>query len=315
MVNNFLKNLEKYIKKFNIQNNNKEIFFLTAALCFAILCRILPFILITVISLLLLFFVIVFDFYNYIIKNAKIENKQTKIIEFSWGFVKEKTQFWDLSATFQYLFGKDFNFYKTYFFLNLDKVIMFAFVFGDLIVAFKNLSFFDTGIYIALSIFTKFVFLGYVYLSQIYSKIPPNQEDTQENILDVFYSQMNGLISLFVVLFILFFILSKYLVNIFFGNSYLPYESSLPFVLLGNMALVIAVSIYTTAKKVDPATTEKICKVYLTLFSVLFVFMTVNYIDTITYFVVGSGALLSIFLYNFAIKKPKYISDTYNFLF
>jgi hypothetical protein len=59
----------------------------------------------------------------------------------------------------------------------------------------------------------------------------------------------------------------------------------------------------------------KVLKIFGIVFAVLFVFMPINYIDTITYFIVGMGSLVSIFLYNLVIKKPLYISHTYNHFF
>ncbi len=306
---------DNFMKRLSLPNRNREIFFLSLLLLFAVTTRLIPFAFITIVSVGIVLLIIGLDFYFYANKKAKDENKNEKTTEFSWGFVKEKQEMLDLGSLMKYLTTKDFSFYKSYLMLNINKITVTAFLFGDLIVAFKNLELYYAGIYIALSLFTKFVFVGYLLMRQSYAKVLVGDRDTEENILDIFYSQMNGLISVFAVVFIFFFILSRYMVEIFFGKLYLPYQSSLPFVLLANISLAIAICVYTTAKRIDPTVTNMICKVYITIFALLFIFMSINYIDTITYFVIGSSTILSIFLYNFVIKKPKYIADTYNLLF
>lgn len=306
---------DKYMKRLNIPNHNREVFALSLLLIFAILTRALPFEAITVLTVFCFLFLLSLDFYFYANKSAKDENKHEKTVEFSWGFIKEKKELIDLATLVKYLKNKDFSFYKVYLKLNITKGIILLFLFGDILAAFKNLNLFYSGIYIAMSIFTKFVFLAYLFMRQSYVKFLIGEKNTEENILNIFYSQINSMLSIFAVIFIFFFVLSKYIVNIFFGGSYLPYQSSLPFVLLANISLVIAICIYSTAKKIDENTTNRISKIYLSIFTVLFVFMSINYVDTVTYFVIGSSALISIFLYNLVIKKPAYIESTYNSLF
>jgi hypothetical protein len=306
---------DSYMKRFSIPNNNKEGFFLSILIIFSILTRVLPFTIITILSIAVFAAIVGIDFYFFINKKAKDENKNEKTTEFSWGFVKEKKDLMDFQSVLKYLKHKEFAFYKEYLLLNINKIIILTFVFGDLFVAFKNLDFFNSGIYIAMSIFSKFVFLGYIFMRQSYAKLAAIDKVTEENVLDVFYTQISSMLSVFAAIFIFFFVLSKYMIDIFFGNSYAPYQTSLPFVLLANMSLVVAICVYTASKKVDQRVTDKITKVFAIIFSILFVFMSINYLDTITYFIIGSSALLSIFLYNFVIKKPEYIRSTYNLLF
>jgi hypothetical protein len=255
------------------------------------------------------------DFYIYVNKSAKDENKNMKTTEFTWGFVKEKKDMMDFYTLTNYLYTKDFSFYKNYLIINLEKTILLLFIFGDLLVAFKNLDMRNAGIYIAMSLFTKFVFLGYLFLRQTYKKILVGNNKTEDNLLEIFYSQINSMLSFFAAIFVFFFVLSKYIVEIFFGKAFAPYQSSLPFILLANMSLVVAICIYVSATKLNEQLTKRISKMFVFVFFVLFVFMTVNYIDTVTYFIIGSSALLSIFLYNFVVKKPGYIESTYNHLF
>ena len=66
--------------------------------------------------------------------------------------------------------NKDLDFYKKYLYINLDIIIVSFFILGDLVVAFKNLSFNDSGIYFALSIFCKFVFIAFFFMKNIYDK-------------------------------------------------------------------------------------------------------------------------------------------------
>ena len=181
---------DKFMKKMSIPNNNREVFFLSLILIFAIFCRLLPFAAITLIFVGLILFVIGYDFYAYTNKNAKQENKHEKTTEFSWGFVKQEADSLDLNTAVKYLGSKDFAFYKNYLLINRNKIIVLIFFLGDLIVAFKNLDMFFSGIYIALSIFTKFVFLGYIFLRQSYAKVLVGDRDTEENILDIFYHRV-----------------------------------------------------------------------------------------------------------------------------
>ena len=80
---------------------------------FAISCRILPFTLITKLFLIAILLVVGFDFYIYTNKKAKQEDKLVNVTEFSWGFVKEKTEVMDFSTFIKYISNKDFSFYKT----------------------------------------------------------------------------------------------------------------------------------------------------------------------------------------------------------
>jgi hypothetical protein len=207
---------------------------------------------------------------------------------------------------------KDLDFYKGYFHSYSNSIILFTFIFADFIIGFKNLSFFDSGIYFAMSIFTKFTFLGFYILKGNFDKL---KIKTEENILDIFYTQMNGLLSVFFVVFVLFFVLSRFIVEIFFGSGYAPYQSSLPFILIANISLCISLCVYTTAQQINPKLTNRISQTFLSIFIIWFIFMPINYIDTITYFIVGSSTILSIFLYNFVIKKHDYIESTYNLSF
>lgn len=303
------------MSKITIPHKNKEVFYLSLLIVFSFFVRIVNFSFVTIVALAIFFGIIAIDFYIYANKTAKDENKNVKTTEFSWGFIKEEKDMMDIFSLANYLYNKELVFYRNYLYYNLQKVILFVFVFGDLVVAYKNLDIKHAGIYIALSIFTKFVFLGYIFMSQTYNKVLVGENNTEDNVLNIFYSQINTILSTFAVIFIFFFILSKFIVEIFFGYTYAPYQSSLAFVLLANMSLVIALCIYISALKINERVTKKISKVFATLFTILFVFSTINYVDTVTYFVIGTSALLSIFLYNFVIKKPAYIENTYNLLF
>lgn len=307
-INDFFSNI-------SLPHKNKEIFFLSLLVIFSITVRVTSFSLVTITAITFFLLVVFYDFFFYVNNYATTENKNIKTTEFSWGFIKEKREVMDFFTFINYLYNKEIIFYKKYIYSRLDKIIISLFIFGDIIVAFKNLDMKFSGIYIAMSIFTKFVFLGYIFMKQTYKKVLIAERDTEDNVLNIFYTQINSMISTFAVLFIFFFILSKFITEIFFGNGYLPYQSSLPFVLLANISLVVALCIYTTAIRLNARLTKKIFNIYLSLFVVLFVFMTINYVDTVTYFIIGSAALLSIFLYNFVIKKPAYIENTYNLLF
>lgn len=307
--------LSKILNYSGFSKDNKELFFLVVLVVFSMFVRIVPFSLITILFVLGFLAIASIHFYYYVNNSAKEENKKSKVTEFSWGFVKEKRELMDMFSFVNYLYNKELNFFKKYIYSNIDKVTFLLFFFADILVAFKNLDTQSAGIYIAMSIFTKFVFVAYFYMKQVYIKTLKEGEAREDSILNVFYTQINVIISLFATLFIFFFILSKYIVDIFFGVNYFPFQSSLPFVLLANISLALASCLYFSAIKLDEKVTKKISKLFFTLIFILFVFMTVNYIDTVTYFVTGTSSLLSIFLYNFVIKKPEYIKRTYNLLF
>lgn len=313
---NKLKSLNKHR---NITSDRKIAIFLVLIIGYSIFCRIIPPEVISIFVVMFFLAFVFFEFYLYVMAHAKIENKNHNTVEYSWGHVKQKTDTYDAKRFFEYIHAQDFNFYKTFLQMHTDKIILFSFIFIDLIIAFKNLSFFYSGTYFALSLFTKFVFVAYLQLEKIYNRIDhiklPENENKDDVILDIFYSQFNGIVSVFFVVFVFFFILSKYITEIFFGASYSPVQSSLPFVLIANMFLTISLCIYETAKRIDRRATNNILKVYCPLFLVIFVFMSINYVDTVTYFIVGASSILSIFLYNFVIKKPQYIAETYNHMF
>lgn len=306
---------DSVFNKLRIPNNNLEAFFLALLVGFALLVRVVPFELITIFTLLFFLGIFALDFFMYTNKLAKEENKNIKTTEFSWGFVKEKKEIMDINTFLEYLSNKDFSYYKSYILINIDKLIILLFVFSDILVAFKNLDMRNSGIYIAMSLFTKFVFIGYVLMKQTFDKTLISEKTTEENILEIFYTQINTMLSSFAALFIFFFLLSKYLVEIFFGQAFTFFQTSLPFILLANISLVVALCIFMTSIKLDEKVTLKISKFFLAIIFILFIFIAINYIDTVTYFIIGSSALLSIFLYNFVIKKPSYIESTYNHLF
>jgi O-antigen/teichoic acid export membrane protein len=188
-------------------------------------------------------------------------------------------------------------------------------MFGDFIVSFKNLSLSESGVYFALSLFCKFIFISYIYINRSIVAVSDKDENKEEKVLDIFYKNLNGMLSLGFVIFVLFFILSKYLIEIFFGESYVYYQTSLPFIMVANIALLVALLTYETAKKIDKDGTKKVLKIFVPIFTILFIFMTNGYVDTVAYFVIGGCSILSIFLYNFVIKRPSYIQSTYNYLF
>lgn len=306
------------VLKFNNFTKNKELIFIAVIIGFPILIRVLPVILLTTIVIIAFFFLVFLHFYKYSNKLILLETENTKTSEYSWGFVKENIKYTDIVLLFNSLKGKGFSYYKDYFLANKFFYTLLLFISADLIIAFKNLSFFESGIYFMLSLFTKFIFLAYIYIERVYSNIVNekiNQEAKEIKILDAFYKHFNGLASISIVVFLLFFILSKYIVEIFFGNSFTLYHTSLPFILFANIALLVTLMIYRTASLVDSKRTNDILKVYIPIFLILFVFIDISYYDTVAYFVIGAMSTLSIFLYNFCIRKPSYIENTYNSLF
>ncbi len=307
------------MSKYVTDGKNKEIVGLCLIIIFCIAARVLPFGLIGIIVPLLMLALVAFYFFKYVDNEFASTNliKTKPVVEFSWGYVKSDVPKLNTLVLLDFLKAKDFSFYKNFLSLNLINLVFILFVFGDFILVFKNLSFEESGIYFMFSIFTKFVFVGYFLLRKNMQVIEGEStvDDKELKVLDIFYKHVNGMISLFLVLFFSFFVLAKYIIEIFFGNPYALYQSSLPFVLAANSALVIAFCVYLTANMINKEVTAKVMKVFATFLTIFFVFMPINYIDTVTYFITGSSLILSIFLYNLVIKKPSYIEHTYNLTF
>jgi hypothetical protein len=297
---------------------NQEVIFLFSIVTFPILTRVLP------LWFISSFFVIAFllyltnHFYFYVNNIAKSENKSVNLQEYSWGFVREEGANLDSKNFLNYLKSKKWEFYRAYLSSNKNIIILMSFLFGDLVVAFKNLSLEVTGAYFAMSIFTKFVFLAYIYINRKTVELstgPLSVEEKEFAILDNFYKHFSGIASLSLVMFVLFFALGRYITEIFFGFKYIEYQTSLSFILLANMALLLGLIIFRTAQEVAKQRTWQLAKVFAPIIIVLFVFLNITHPDTVAFFVIGSVAVFSIFLYNFCIRKAAYIENTYNYLF
>ncbi len=312
-----IESIENFVK-YNILQKNKETFFLICLIIFPILTRLIPLSFITTTTVLGFLLYFLNHFYIYVNNIADTENKRINLTEYSWGFVKSPNENLNLKNFINFLKEQKWEFYKTYLKENRENIIFLGFLFGDLVVAFKNLPLDITGAYFAMSIFTKFVFVGYVYVNNRYSKVLEENlstDDMETKILDTFYKHFNGLVSLAFVLFILFFTMGKFFMEIFFGFSYIPYQTSLSFILLANIFLTLVLIIFRTSLILDQNRTWSLLKVFIPFFAILFVFQNINHPDTIAFFCIGSAAVLSIFLYNFCIRKPVYIENTYNHLF
>jgi len=298
--------------------SNQEVIFLFSVITFPILTRLLP------LWFISSFFVIAFlvylmnHFYFYVNNIARTENKSVNIQEYSWGFVREEGAGLDSKNFFNYLKSQKWEFYRTYLSVNKNVIILMSFLFGDLIVAFKNLSLEVTGAYFAMSIFTKFIFLVYIFINRKTLEIKNSTTSSEEKefaILDNFYKHFSGIASLSLVLFLLFFGLGRFLTEIFFGVKYVEYQTSLSFILLANLTLLLGLIVFRTAQEVDNARTWQLAKIFAPVIILLFVFLNINHPDTVAFFVIGSVAVFSIFLYNFCIRKAAYIENTYNYLF
>ncbi len=293
----------------------KEYLFLTLVVAFSLFVRIVPFQLITIITVLVFLSLVAYHFYTYTSEIISNSLKSQILVTYSWGTINLPNGYLEVKKVLIYLKNKDLNFYKTYI-LQYSKYIIFGlFILCDLLVVFKNLNLKNAGVYIAMSVFTKFVFLVAFYLEKVYEKTFSNTSITEEELIETFNKQLGSYLSGFSILFIVFFLLSKYITEIFFGYSFSQFQTSLPFILLANISLTIMLCIYLTAQKLNKLVVEKILKVFSVFFLILFVFMDINSIDTTTYFIIGMSTLLSILLYNFVIKKPEYIRGTYNLLF
>ncbi len=302
-------------KGIHLENNRKITAVLVVLVAYGIFCRIVPLSVLAVLFVLTFAAALGYLFYDFVLFNYKVENNNQSATAYSWGYVRETTKYLDLNTFVAYVRKKDFNFLKEFANSNKQIFILYTFVFADFIIAFKNLDLFNSGAYFAMALVSKFVFLGYLYMKKNFDAVALDVKERLEAILDIFYTHINGLLSVFTVIFILVFILSKYIIEILFGEKYQAVQSSFPFILLGSMFLCVALCVYEAAKIMDVKLTNSILKIYLTIFGVLFVFLPIGYIDTVTYFVVGSSALFSISLYNLVIKKPDYIARTYNHLF
>jgi hypothetical protein len=289
-----------------------EVFFLLLIVLFSVSARIFSFGVITIIFLSSLVMILLLDLYDFVNDTAKKTAKNENIQEFSWGFVREKTDYVNLTAFLSLIKKQNSNILQNYVESRLLFLLTGMFIFGDFIVAFKNLSFSDSGIYMMFSFFSKVLFIFFFSLKRELQLLPESSLSQKENLIDIYYKWVNTALPVSMVIFIAFFLLSRHIVDIFFGNSFSGYHTSLPFVFLANIVLLVALATYFISNHIDQVLTMKVLKIFGIVFAVLFVFMPINYIDTITYFIVGMGSLVSIFLYNLVIKKPLYISHTYN---
>lgn len=321
----FLSQLTSLIKKIEEQfqngffQSNKEVVFVCCLIGFPVLARITPLYFVTLLFVICFLIYIINHFYIYVNQVAESENKNVNIAEYSWGFVKNETSDGlDLKNLTNYLKTKKIDFYRQYLCVNKNNIIFIAFLLGDLLVAFKNLSFDVSGAYFTLSLFTKFVFLAYIYTNKENQQIIQEQISVGEKeykILDNFYRHFSGIASVGFVLFVIFYLISRPLIDVFFGIKYLEYQTSLAFILLANIALLLGLIVFKTSTTVDNVRTWKFTKIFALIFGILFVFVNINYPDTVAFFVIGATAVFSIFLYNFCIRKPSYIENTYNYLF
>jgi O-antigen/teichoic acid export membrane protein len=162
--------------------------------------------------------------------------------------------------------------------------------------------------------------MAFIYINKnnretLANNIVAGQEDLETRTLDNFYKHFNGLASVSLVMFAIFFSFGRIFVDVFFGYDYLQYQTSLSFIFLANCTLLLGLLVFQTAYRLEPKRTFQIVKIFLVCISVLFVFMNINHPDTVAFFVIGSVLVLSIFLYNFSIRKPAYIERTYTALF
>jgi len=294
---------------------SREYLLLFSLVAFSLFVRIIPLSLITILTLTVFTFFVGYHFYLYVNKAMYNKSKEYFLVEYTWGSFAKNANYFDIYKIKNFLLKQDFVFIREYINVNIYYIIFGLFIFLDLLIAFKNLNLKNTGAYIALSLFTKFVFFAVYYLDKYFKKNEAQSPLDEEKVLDIFHTQISSYFSILAVVFIIFFVLSRYIVEIFFGFRFFAYQSTLPFVLLANISLAVMFCIYITANRIDKAVTEKILKVYSVFFIIFFVFINIGYIDLVAYFVLGMSTLFSILLYNFVIKKPDYILRTYNLLF
>lgn len=316
-VNNIILQVESFFVGHYFKSNQEVILFF-CLIVFPILTRLLPLWLISVFFVAAFTLYISNHFYNYVNKIAATENKKINLQEYSWGFVKETDAGLNFPNLINYLKNKKWDFYKTFLSENKNLFLLISFLFGDLVVAFKNLSLEVSGVYFAMSLFTKFVFIAYLFVVRANSHIKEislTKEQNEYLILDNFYKHFSGIASLSLVLFLLFFGLGRYLTEIFFGFKYFEYQTSLSFILLGNLSLLLGLVVFKTSLEIDSIRTWQFTKISVPIAAVLFIFINITHPDTVAFFVIGAVSVFSIFLYNFCIRKPAYIENTYNHLF
>lgn len=310
------KKFEHRLKNLDLKEFKRDLHFYVGIflITFCLFVRIVPPFFIGLLSILILVSIVAFDFFYYFNKKFIDSNlNELNQTEYSWGIVRhDHFKKEDLKKFFEYLRGLDYAEYKSYFKRLLPHFVFIMFIFGDIIVALKNLNIENFGIYVAFSVLTKFIFIGYYYFSLEIKKLEIFQE---ENLLDIFYSFINLFLTSGILIFVFMFLTSKIFTKIFFGYNYLAFQTTLPFVFLGNMMMCIALCVFVTARKMDAVSANRILKVFSVFFGVIFIFVLNSSPDSVTYFIIGSSTILSIFLYNLIIKKPTYIKNTYNHLF
>ncbi len=295
---------------------NIHIYFLAFVLLYSLVLRFIDPRIVAVFLIVGGLYLFAYDFYHFFLvkfQQFKVHTKNKEQLEYSWGYVnKQKSFFTEIIFMLRFIFELDFVDYKNYLKSKSLALIFIIFVGGDLIFAFKNLDLYSFGVYISMSVFCKLVFIGYYYFQQ---KLKNVDLENKDMIFEIFNSFLNLFLTCSTIIFVLLFFASKIFNDLFLGPTYIPFNTTLPFIFLANIALAVAFIIYKTSVLINKKSTHKILKVYAVFFTVAFIFSNNNSLDSVTYFVVGTSCVLSIFLYNLIIKQPLYIKNTYNHLF
>lgn len=304
--------LERYKK-------NIHVYFLAFILLYSILLRFIDPKLIAVVFTLVVFYVCLQDFYDYFAEKFEIfkrQNSGENEFKYTWGYVNQKKDlFSKIKGTLKFLFILELSEYKNYLKARIPQILFIMFVAGDIVFAFKNLDLYHFGAYISMSFFCKLIFIGYFYYQQKIKSVDASEVENKEVIFEIFSSFLNLFLTCSTIIFVLLFLASKIFNDIFFGSTYIPFNTTLPFIFLVNVSLCVAYTIYKTSSLINVKDTNKVLKIYNVFFVIAFIFSNSNSLDSVTYFIVGTSCVLSIFLYNLVIKQPSYIKNNYNHLF
>lgn len=293
----------EYLESFSVAKNFGFLF-VAALVCAMLIGRVLPPEIIGLAFFLSLFLFLEHRFYNFLRQNQAHGQPS-----FFWAQPHPMFNHTNHNSPTHLTLWKKYLDYKNYlsFFATHKKMFFWlGFVFADIFLAATKLSPRHLGVYICFSFLTKFVFVLYIYAKK---DLPDSKADNVVGaptplLNQIFFKHLNHMVSLFLILFLVFFAINKSLVWLFLGETFLPYHTSLVFIFLGNAALVGAMWVASVAYLKDPEQTKNLAKYFSVALVVLWLALPLSQIDNIAFFVSGLSLSFAWFLYQLCLKIP-----------
>jgi hypothetical protein len=189
--------------------------------------------------------------------------------------------------------------------ISFNNLFFISFLTSDFLIAFINFNNFVAGTYILFSFLIKFLLFILIYLN--YEKI---NMFMGENDLSKININLNILLFGIILFTVISSMISFLTVGVLFKDDYYKYHTSFPFIMLANLIILTSTYIYLISKKIDQKTTNKIIKFWVLCFLALIILVSFNSIETLSFYIVGTYALLSLIFYHLVIKtKDGYFAN------